>query len=1279
MNIKLASLIILLLISMPAVLARGHDQHRIKDSPTDLEACEDTSALRDLTKVYFQALRKKDWEYLNGLFLQTRTDLIGVNIGFNISLDSIQRSVRPTNIDFLSYSINKVVVGERSGAVYITLSIRATDPQTGNFVINLPNLERVIYCERLNCYCAPDPYCGWRIRRDSSNRNSLATAVLAAKSINERRLVLSGATYEEFQATIVGLKRRALTLLDSHNHSEAFRVFHVAQGVVMQQQEIDKISTSLKLKERRDEVARIEGANDKRKLASSLHWAGTEHENAGFYKEAVEYYLRCLALYKEFEDQRSVLKTYQDIAEAYRDQGDYTRAIDYFLKSLDQYHLIGPEDGASADRFDPDDVTLQIGLFYDMQGEDELALKYYMDVADKARAAGDVEEAGGILFSIGLYYFRRGDFSAALSNFKKALDYLDKPEAKFDEKGEVLFFVNWMSSILCLEQNDYEQGAIYLRMARNNLRAASQDVGQRDLIRMLEGALYNTRADESVLMPTIQRMMNKIVIQLLDEYTISDLLNTVALEYESENNSILAEQCFSQSLELAEELGDKALLGRTHLQTAAFYSAHQNTAKTMDHYEMILQLGQDPSLNNSEKVAIGGNVENALYNMAGFLQSIGENEKALEYYRRLLNLKQMRFFKAFDDSIHYNIAQIYYQQGKYKEAIESAERAISLAARQNDRETLTDSLNLCGIAYWWLDSPLLARQSFEKAINVIESTRPLVIGGEQSLQHFFEDKLIPYHHFISWLVSNGDNEGAFHYSERSKSRVLLDILRQGRKSFLKDLSPAERAQEQNLKSRLDSLNQRVLAMQHLSSDDARLKSSRIERLEVRLDYEIFRANVYASHPTLTLRPNPHETMIQVEEAAKLLPSEETALLEFLVTKYRTYLFVLTKNKNGSKPEGDVEINRGPVALKVYTLEIAEEDLKGMVEDFRQRVAHPYGVVQPLARELYNILLEPASEQLARVDTLVIVPDGLLWELPFQALQPTDEHYLLEDYNLYFAPSLTSLHEMQNGRSKSGPFSSGVETKRRWAGPSVSKPLNLLAIGISEFGRQRTVGNNARLTRQLPPLLESEKLARRLVSLYGRSRATAYTGAAANERRVKTVAQKYRILHFGSHGLLDDDNPMYSSIVLSQVLRKGSKLRKVSPGNGPPFILRDGEDGILEAWELMDLELNADLTILSACNTARGRVGIGEGMVGMAWALFIAGCPTTIVSQWQVDENSTADTMFEFHKLFLEQRQSQKTSYHFANTLRRAALTIKSRAEYGHPYYWASFIIIGDGR
>jgi CHAT domain-containing protein len=117
-------------------------------------------------------------------------------------------------------------------------------------------------------------------------------------------------------------------------------------------------------------------------------------------------------------------------------------------------------------------------------------------------------------------------------------------------------------------------------------------------------------------------------------------------------------------------------------------------------------------------------------------------------------------------------------------------------------------------------------------------------------------------------------------------------------------------------------------------------------------------------------------------------------------------------------------------------------------------------------------------------------------------------------------------------------------------------------------------------------------------------------------------------------------------------------------------LGPGEDGLLEAWEIKRMKLHARLAVLSACETARGKISDGEGVIGLSWALFAAGCPSEVVSQWKVDSASNTDLMLKFHQRF-------RAGASAAEAMRDASLALAKDPRYRHPFYWAPFVAIGN--
>jgi CHAT domain-containing protein len=619
-----------------------------------------------------------------------------------------------------------------------------------------------------------------------------------------------------------------------------------------------------------------------------------------------------------------------------------------------------------------------------------------------------------------------------------------------------------------------------------------------------------------------------------------------------------------------------------------------------------------------------------LANLGFVHQSQGDYERALDYYRKSLALKEATGDKNGIALMLTNIGGIYHRQGHAAQALDSAARASALARQIGSLDILWDSQLTAAKAHVALGQHTPARQALTDSIETIETMRTQLAGAEQDSQRFFENKLSPYLAMAELLIRQNNAGEALTYAERAKARVLLDVLRGGRVNINKALTAQEQEQERQLTGRLVSLNSQIQReSRRAQPEQSRLANLKARLHTARLDYEALQNRLYAAHPELKVKRG-EAPPLKLDEAASLLPDARSALLEYVVTEEKTYLFVLTRSGDGRQAKALVQ---------VFPLNVSAKELAGRAANFRRQLAGRDLLYRKTAVELYELLLGPARDLLKGKRLLTIVPDGMLWEMPFQALQPTPGRHLIEDSAISYAPSLTVLREMNKARGK--------------AHGGADEPMSLLAVGNPVPGTQAVERLKARLINgELPPLPEAEAQVRELQHLYGAEHSRVYVGRDAREERVKADAGNYRILHLATHGIFDDASPMYSHVVLANEGGDAS------------------EDGVLEAWEMMNLDLRASLVVLSACETARGRVGAGEGMIGLAWALFVAGSPSTVVSQWKVDAASTNTLMLEFHRS-LHARNSK------ARALQQATLKTLQDRRYRHPFYWAPFVLIGD--
>jgi CHAT domain-containing protein len=465
-------------------------------------------------------------------------------------------------------------------------------------------------------------------------------------------------------------------------------------------------------------------------------------------------------------------------------------------------------------------------------------------------------------------------------------------------------------------------------------------------------------------------------------------------------------------------------------------------------------------------------------------------------------------------------------------------------------------------------------------------------------------------------------------AEHAKARALLDILQQGRVNIQKTMTVKEQEEERQLTLQLTQLNKQLARVKQSDKQDATRVTEVESQLEkARLNYEAFQNALYASHPELKTQRG-EAPIINAQELAGLLPNSSSALLEYVVTDEQTYLFAITKPGESAETQ-----------IQVYTVPIKRAELSKQIESFRQQLATRDLGFKASAVKLYDLFLKPAQAQLRGKTSVVIAPDNSLWDMPFQALVNGAGRFMIEDASISYAPSLTVLREM---------------TKRRLNHTATHVPTTLLALG-NPVSSPETAKRNGLRDSSLEQLPESGEEVKALARLYGAARSKVYVGAEAREDRVKSEAGTAGILHFSTHGTLNNAAPMYSYLTFAEV---GSN-----------------DDGLLEAWELMQLDLKADLAVLSACETARGRIGAGEGVIGFSWAMFIAGVPSTVVSQWKVDSASTRDLMVNFHRSLISQAGPKPTK---SDALRQAALKLMRNPETSHPFYWAGFVLVGDG-
>ncbi|PYS25451.1 MAG: hypothetical protein DMF72_01625 [Acidobacteria bacterium] len=438
----------------------------------------------------------------------------------------------------------------------------------------------------------------------------------------------------------------------------------------------------------------------------------------------------------------------------------------------------------------------------------------------------------------------------------------------------------------------------------------------------------------------------------------------------------------------------------------------------------------------------------------------------------------------------------------------------------------------------------------------------------------------------------------------------------------KALTAGEKTETQRLNRRISEINDTIRKQE--IADSSSLNSLYVQLDAARVEYRSFQDALYVTHPNLRIRSG-HTASLFNADPNGLTVDGDTAYLEYVAAKDAVSLFVLSKNKLNGAPE-----------VKVYHIAIKPEDLNRKVNEFHDALAEQRLAYTTAARELYTLLIAPAEQQLRNVGTICIIPDSFLWNVPFQALMTPSEHFLIEDHAVYYAPSLSVLREMN-----------------RKKGTSETTNSSLIAFGNPVIGRDEQ--RNA----DLCPLPEAEQEVSSIAKSFDEKNSRVLIGRDASEKSFKVLAKTYSIIHLATHGVIDNRQPLYSHLLLT---RTEGDLEN---------------DGRLEARQIMDMNLNADLAVLSACETANGKVAPGEGVIGMSWALFVAGARSTVVSQWKINSASTSELMIKFYRNLNSHDAVGNGNNVMA--LRDACVRMIKEDRYRHPFYWAGFVLIGSGQ
>ncbi len=471
-----------------------------------------------------------------------------------------------------------------------------------------------------------------------------------------------------------------------------------------------------------------------------------------------------------------------------------------------------------------------------------------------------------------------------------------------------------------------------------------------------------------------------------------------------------------------------------------------------------------------------------------------------------------------------------------------------------------------------------------------------------------------YHQLYAQTKDAQYLESAYLFSENGRTALLRDM-QDGRIQHYAGVSDSLLAKELRLQKEITTLNQQYFEY----PDSSSIKQSLFDAKEALNDHieELLKTNPQYYNVKFNAKVMPlanvKEKLVREENLIEYM-RDDTAYYALLINRKTTDLFYLG--------------NRSMIDLKVVSWRklITEQDVQKM---------------NTVSAELYKYLFQPFEKQITG-DRITIVPNGPLFYLNFETLSSTGQPdaYLIYKYNISYALSFNVLfsEKTKHNEKEKGiaiAIAPGFEDQIK---RSYTTSLDTMEIVDSDF---------LHTVRQ--PW--SVKLANKLKKEF---RNNAFTGIEANEKNIKSNLHIGNVLYFGTHAITNAKDPLRSKLVLAKEIGE------------------QNEDGYLHAYELYGLSLNADLAVLNACESGIGNLQEGEGMISLAYSLNFAGCPSTIMSLWKVDEKTnTKITDLFFENLANGQIKSE--------ALRNAKLTFLTTADQSqmHPYYWSGMVLMGN--
>jgi len=992
--------------------------------------------------------------------------------------------------------------------------------------------------------------------------------------------------------------------------------------------------------------------------ASAFNNLGNFYDSTGEYREALEYFKQALEIFKRLGFVEGEAKNLNNVGVVYRHLGQYAEALNYFQRALETYRRLGFESGEA--------MTLpNIGLVYDNLGQYDEALDYHQQALEKFRKIGDVSSEARTLANIGGVFESLGQYKEALNYYEKALEKFRRIE---DVPGETYTIANMANVYSHLGQysealNSYQQ---ILEILREMGDAAGESTA---LINM--GLVYFR----------------------LGQYN-------EALSY------------YQQSLEICREIGGVVGEARALNNIGLVYCSLGQDREGLSYHQQSLEIYR--------KIGGVAGEANALNNIGIVHWSLGQYSEALNYYGQALEISRNIGNAASVADCLNNIGIIYTNLSQYPKAIQTLHESIYISSQLGVLETMWRCfISLCR-ALWKSGKGEEAASSFEKAIETIEKIYSHTSGlKEEERSSMIGEKRFVYQEFIELLLElhrkspdMGYDKQAFTISEKAKSRTFQELMaKAGARAVFAGDETFQKIVEKERQLIAKAIHFQGLLSKEMSKPEEKRNIEMVNSLKEQLskaEKSLSEAEkkIETEYPRYADLKRPKS--LSVEELQDILKPDET-LLTYAVGKDKSAAFVIGKER-----------------FKLVELAVGREELAEMITKLRGGLdaeliklrkksegRDPVFELKDLEKfkpeDSYTLCQKvflPVSEELEGATRLYISADDILYTLPFEALVDSEFdinafrearklgrrgqgdylgeyaalHYLIDTYTLTYLPSASVFRSLRK-YEKSG-YGKWGKPLIAFADPIFSKDdvKTEEEKGLKDKGiKQKGISKETELTAQiltrstgsgeLKRLEESAQEAEVIAEEVKGDKEDVYLREKATEENIHAAGLKSaRYLLFSTHGLLGGDFTGVAEPALALTLVNNPLTR----------------DGFLTMSEVLGLDINSELVILSACNTyGRGeKAGRGEGFAGLTRSFMYAGTRSLLVTHWSVESQAARDLMVETFKKMKKEASSKalrEAKLEMRKSFRHLGEKTGRKLSLSHPFFWAPFVLVGEGK